>query len=183
MQTESLFYKEHRIIGHDVIIIFHKDVTYILNESTPNPVVKFTLNNCRDVENIKFDNLDYYNDGVTVDIGNEGSLSFFRTIDMSGIETKILSDKAIREDLEYRQVDLIDIIKSLKKESEINNERAVMLYDRMKALTNSLKHDLVIIDRKLEEANWLTDNKKQFLEGQKNIIQNVLQSIDRKVEI
>ncbi len=182
METESLFYKEHKIDNKDIVVIFHKDVTYLLNESTPNPVVKFTLTNCRNVADLKFDNINYYNDGVIIDIGNESALTFFRAIDMSGIATKILCDKVIREDLKYRQPDLIDIIKSTKKESDNNNDTTVMLYDRINTLTNSLKHDLDIIDRKLAEANWLTNDKRQFLEGQKNTIQNVLQLIDKKAK-
>ena len=179
MESESLFYKEHNIDGNDITVIFHKDVKYILNELTRNPVVRFTLTNCHDVADIKFDNIDYYNDGVIVDIYKEGELTFFRASDMSSIETKILCDKVIREDLEYRQIDLIDIIKSIKKESDNNNDTVVTLHDRINALANSLKHDLNIIDRKLAEANWLNNDKKEFLEGQKYVIQNVLQFIDK----
>jgi len=180
METENLFYKEHSIDGNDIAIIFHKEPSYIFNESTLNPIVKFTLTNCRHLTDITFDNIDYYNDGLNIDVANENGLTAFRLIDTNGSGTKIFCDKAVREDLKYRQTDLVDFIKSAKKEIDEDYEKIVMLNNKIDCLTNSLKHDLDIIDRKLAQANWLTNDKKQFLEGQKNIIQNVLQLLTKK---
>lgn len=180
MDTESLFYKEHSVRNNDVEIIFHKDYTYIFNETTPFPVVKFTLINCRNLLDIQFESIDYYNDGINLDITKEIEQTIFCTTDMGGIEIKISCDKVIREDFQYRQSDLIDFIKATKKESDDNDERANMLNNRIVSLTDTLEHDLDIIQRKLEQANWLTTNKKQFLEGQKNIIRQVLEFIDKK---
>ena len=176
MDTETLFYKEHFASGSNVEIIFHKDYTYLFNETDSFPVVKFSLINCEDLSDIEFENIDYYNDGITADIKK----TIFHVTDMGGIETQISCDEVVREDIEYRQSDLIDIIKLTKKESTENDERAVMFNNRIEGLTNTLKHDLDIIQRKLEQANWLTTDKKQFLEGQQNIILQVLQFIDKK---
>ena len=180
MDTESLFYKEHSVHNNDLEIVFHRDVTYIFNETISFPVVKFTLENCNNLLDIQFDNIDYYNDGITVDIVKEIVQSIFRMSDMGGIETKIFCDKIIEEDLEYRKSDLVDLIKATKKESDENDKRANVFNNRILSLTTTLEHDLVIIQRKLEQANWLTTEKKQFLEGQKSIIHHVLEFIDKK---
>jgi len=180
MDTESLSYKEHSVHNNDLEIIFHKDVPYIFNETTFFPVLKFTLTNCSNLSDIQFDNIDYYNDGITVDIAKENEQSIFCMTDMGGVETKIFCDMVKKEKLEYRQSDLIDLIKATKKESDENDKRANMFNDKIGSLTTNLKHDLDIIQRKLEQADWLTTEKKQFLEGQKTSIQEVLEFIDKK---
>ncbi|MEO6231816.1 MAG: hypothetical protein ABIP10_16945 [Ferruginibacter sp.] len=180
MDTESLIYKEHLVRNNDVEIIFHTDVPYIFNETTSFPVVKFTLINCRNPLDINFDTIDYYNDGIIIDIAKENEQSIFCMTDMGGDETKIFCDIVKREDLEYRQSDLIDLIKATKKESDENDKRANMFNDRILSLTTTLEHDLDIIQRKLEQANWLTTEKKEFLEGQKSTIHQVLEFIDKK---
>ena len=177
MKTENLFYKEHDIEGNDIIIIFHKEPSYIFNESAINPIVKFTLTNCRNLDNITFDNIDYYNDGLDIDTTIENGLTVFQIIDKIGSSTKIFCDQVVREDLKYRQTDLVDFIKSAKKEIDADYDKIAILNNKIGDLANSLKHDLDIIDRKLAEASWLTNDKKQFLEGQKTIIQNILQSL------
>jgi hypothetical protein len=182
MDTETLFYKEHIVNGNNVEIIFHKDYTYIFNETDSFPVVKFSLINCKNLSDTEFENIDYYNDGITADIKTETEQTVFHLTDMGGIETQIFCEKVVQEELGYRQSDLIDIIRSTKKESDENVERAVMFNNRIESLTNTLKHNLDIIQRKLEQANWLTTDKKQFLEGQQNIIHQVLQFIDKKQE-
>jgi hypothetical protein len=54
MDTETLFYKEHIVSGNNVEIIFHKDYTYIFNETDSFPVVKFSLINCKNLSDIEF---------------------------------------------------------------------------------------------------------------------------------
>jgi hypothetical protein len=180
MDRENLFYREHTIRNNDVEIIFHKDYTYIFNEVNSFPVVKFTLINCGNLLDIQFDNIDYYNDGVTIDLTKEIGQTIFCMMDMAGIETKISCDKVIREDIKYRHSDLVDLIKTTKKESDENNERANMFSNTIVSLTTTLNHDLDIIQRKLEQANWLTTDKRQFLEGERSIIHQVLEFIDKK---
>jgi hypothetical protein len=180
MDTQTLFYKEHIVRGNDVEIIFHRDYPYIFNETDSFPLIKFFLINCKNLSDIEFEKIDYYNDGISADIKKETGQTIFQMTDMGGIETQISCEKVVSEDLKYRQSDLIDIIKSTKKESDENNERAVMFNNRIESLTSTLKHDLDIIQRKLEQAKWLTTDKKQFLEGQQNIIHQVLQFISKK---
>lgn len=180
MGTKTLFYKEHIICDNNVDIIFHQDYSYIFNETAPFPVVKFSLINCRNLSQVTFQDLDYYNDGVNVDIGMENERTFFQTTDIGDVEIKIFCDKVIRQDIEYRQHDLIGIIKSIKKESDDSNERMTMFSNRIEYLKKFLNHDFDVIKRKLEQANWLAVDKKQFFEGQKSIIDKVLYLIGKK---
>ena len=175
MEPVSLFFKEHTLRGTEVEIIFHKEFVYLLNESSDFPVIKFTLLNCLNAENIKFENIDFYNDGVNIEILNGTGQVTFRTTDKSGTETNIFCEKVITQDLDYRQSDLIDIIKSINKERDENNERIVFLNYRMESLKNTLTHDLVNLQRKHEEAIWLSSEKRNFIEGQIKMINQVLE--------
>src|SRR5215467_5024396 len=149
METEILFFKEHFINGYDIEIIFHKDYTYIFNETAEYPVVKFTLINVDDFSDKMFDDIDYYNDGLTIDIDNKNKQAVFCTTDMGGVQVKIFCDEVVRNDLKYRESDLIDIIKSAKRESDDINDRLTLSNNKINNLTNSLKHDLNIIETKL----------------------------------
>ena len=180
MNTEILFYKDHTISGDNAEIIFHKDYPYLFNETDSFPIVKFSLIDCKNLAEIDFVDIDYYNDGISIEINEVNEQTIFNLIDVGNIETIILCDKVLREDLEYRQSDLINIIKSVKKESFENYKIIETSNSRLDALKKLLTRDLDIIQRKLKQADWLTGNKKQFLEGQQNVIYQVLQFIDEK---
>lgn len=51
------------------------------------------------MSNIQFEDIDYYNDGVTVDIIEEIEQTIFVATDLGGAEFKISCDKLIREDI------------------------------------------------------------------------------------
>jgi len=177
MSSELLFYKDHFIEDDHLNIVFHKDYTYLYNDTTPSPVVQFTLRNCSHLSDIPFDNIDHYNDGVIAEIDTENGKTVFRTTDMGGVEVRIVCDEVIRQDGAYRQRDLIDIIKSTKQESDDNDHRATVYGNRIDDLKKLLNHDLVVINTKLEQANWLKIERRQFLEGQKFVIEKILDLI------
>jgi hypothetical protein len=179
MEPVSLFYKEHVFKGDEVEIFFHKDFTYKLNEAPGFPVIKFTLVNCSNTEEIKFEKIDFYNDGVTIEIINEERKVIFRTTDMGGINTKLYCEKVNTQELEYRQSDLVDIIKSLTKDCNENNERVNILNHRIEGLKNTLTHDLDNMRRKYVQASWLPSEKKHFLEGQIMMIERVLELLKK----
>jgi len=87
MSTETLFFKDKIIRGKDVEIIFHREDVWIYNEAL-FPIVSFMLTGCQDLPLVNFDGIDEYNDGVTIDIRQEGNLSVFETTDMGGLRSK-----------------------------------------------------------------------------------------------
>lgn len=184
--SDSLFYKDHRILGKDIEIFFHKNIPCLsLNEEEEYPVTKFTLTNYRNLKDLNFDELDNHFDGITIEVYKDSELTRFCMSEIDGTEFNIICDKVLHEDLDYRKSDLIDIIKSVKKESEENHRQIRQLLAKLDRLTTSLEHDLEILNRKIAEAGWLTTEKKKFLEGQRLIVQKELQYIkntDDKVE-
>lgn len=149
MPTETLFYKEHLVSDRNVDIIFHTDFTHIYNETTTYPLVKFSLINCRDLESVKFDCIDHYNDGAEVDIENDKGLTVFRTKDQGGIIVEIICDEVQRENIAYRSSDLIGIIKAIQYNIDHYRSSQTKCLNRIQHLTNSLKHDIDVIERRL----------------------------------
>ena len=177
--TESLIYKDKLIRGNDVEITFHKDYVWIYNDK-PLPVVKFILTNCINLTSIKFDSIDYYNDGVIVDIRQENNRSVFETTDMGDVKVKIVCDKVVKEEREYNSEDFIDLIKEILNQRDSEHDTTTMFSKRADDLKHFLNRELDITDRKIKQADWLTEEKKHFLEGQKSILQKVIETIAKR---
>ncbi len=60
MTEETLIFKDKKITEDDLEIIFHKDFTYIYNE-TEFPIVYYKLTKCKHLDKVDFENMDYYN--------------------------------------------------------------------------------------------------------------------------
>ena len=179
MTTDTLIFKNKIIRGNDLDLTFHKDVFWIYNEK-PFPVVKYALTNCRNLETIKFDSIDYYNDGLIIDTRREDGLSVFETTDMGDIKVKIICDKIEKEEREYNSNDFVDLIKEILKQRDSEFDTVALLTKRSDNLKQFLNHELDIVTRKINQAHWLTEDKKHFLQGQQEIIKKTLETIDKK---
>jgi hypothetical protein len=179
MTTDTLIFKDKIIRDNDLELTFHKDVFWIYNEK-PFPVVKYNLTNCRNLEEIKFDSIDYYNDGLIIETRQEGGLSVFETTDMGDVKIKITCDKIEKEEREYNSQDFIDLIKEILKQRDSEYDTVTMLTKRTDNLKQFLNHELNIVTRKITQADWLTEDKKHFLQGQQEIIKKTLETIDKK---
>jgi len=179
MTIDTLIFKEKIIQDNDLELTFHKDVFWIYNEK-PFPVVKYTLTNCRNLETIKFDSIDYYNDGLIIDTRQEGGLSVFETTDMGDVKIKIICDKIEKEEREYNSQDFVDLIKEILKQRDKEYDTVTMLTKRADNLKQFLNHELDIVTRKITQADWLAEDKKHFLQGQQEIIKRTLEAIDKK---
>src|SRR5687768_4039992 len=115
MGTETLFFKDKAIQGNDVEIVFQKDYTHFYNIEA-FPVVKYTLLHCEDLASKNFEDIDCHNDGVYIETKDESNRSIFEATDMGGRVFQIVCEKIIKEELEYRKEDYIDLIKELIKQ-------------------------------------------------------------------
>jgi hypothetical protein len=55
-----------------------------------------------------------------------------------------------------------------------------MLTKRADNLKQFLNHELDIVKRKITQADWLTEDKKHFLQGQQESIKKTLETLDKK---
>lgn len=173
METETLFFKDKLIQGSNVEIVFHKDFTYFYNPETL-PVVKYTLLNCEDLASKNFDNIGCDNDGVLVEIREVDSKSIFEATDMGGSVFQIHCQKITSEELDYRKQDFIDLIKELIKQRDDGHETANKHYKHYKEIKTFLEKEVDITERKINEASWLTSDKRKFLEGELTGFRKVL---------
>ena len=176
---ETLIFKDKVIRDNDLELTFHKDVFWIYNEK-PLPIVKYTLTNCNDLAAIRFDSIDYYNDGLVIETKQEGNKSVFETTDMGDVKVKIICDKIEKEEREYNSQDFIDLIKEITKQRDSEYDTVALLSKRTDNLKQFLNHELDIVTRKVTQADWLTDDKKLFLLGQQEILKKILDTIDKK---
>ena len=179
MTTDNLIFKDKIIRDKEVELTFHKDVYWIYNDD-PKPVIKFTLKNCRSLDKIDFSSLDYYNDGLTIEVKKFDNHFVFETTDMGNIKTTILCDKIEKEELEYSSDDYIYLIKELTKQKDEADNSLTNLIEQIDDLKHFLHHENDIIDRKIEQASWLTDVKKHFLEGRQDVIKTILDRLKEK---
>jgi len=179
MTIDTLIFKDKIIRNNDIELTFHKDVFWIYNEN-PSPVVKYILTNCKNIKSIEFDTIDYYNDGLIIDTRQENGQSVFETTDMGGVKVKIICDKIEKEEHDYSSQDFVDLIKEISKQRDSEYETSTMLTKRADNLKQFLNHELDIVTRKLTQADWLTEDKKHFLQGQQEIIKRILDTIDKK---
>lgn len=176
---QILFFKDKIIRGTDLELIFHKDYPWILNEK-PLPVVSYILTNCQNLSNIEFDNMDEFYDGIIVNIRQENNHSVFETTDSGEVKIKVVCDKVIKAEREYNREDFMGLIKEVLKQRD--NEFDIMkeLKQQEEDLKHFMKHELDIAQRKIEQADWLTEDKKHFLEGQQNILKKIIEAIERR---
>jgi len=176
---ETLIYKDKIVLGNNVELTFHKDYVWNYNEK-PLPVVTFSLTNCHDLKNIQFDFIDEFNDGVIVDIKQENNLSVFETTDMGDYKVKIICDKVVQEEREYNREDFIDLIKEILKQRDHEHEITIEFNKRADDLKRYLNHESDVVNRKIKQADWLTDDKKHFFKGQQDILKKIIETIDKR---
>ena len=179
MTTDTLIFKDKLIREKDVELTFHKDVFWIYNDD-PKPVIKFRLKNCRNLDKLDFSSIDYYNDGLTIEIKELDNHFVFETTDMENIKITVLCDKIEKEELEYSSDDYINLIKEFTKQRDESDNSLTNLNERIDNLNHFLHHENDIIDRKIEQASWLTHDKKHFLEGRQDLIKTILDRLNEK---
>lgn len=179
MNTETLIFKDKLIRDKDVELIFHKDAFWIYNED-PKPVIKYTLINCRNLDEIDFGSIDYYNDGLTIEIKQVDNHFVFETKDIGASKTTIFCNKIEKEELDYSSNDYIYLIKEFTKQRDKADNSLAALNERIDSIKKFLYHELDIINRKINQADWFTDDKKNFLEGRQDIIKTIIDKFDKK---
>jgi len=179
MTTDTLIFKEKIIRDKDLELIFHKDVFWIYNDD-PLPVIKYTLKNCKNLNEIDFTSIDYYNDGLVIEVKEEDNHFVFETTDMGDRKTTAVCEKIEREEFEYSSSDYVYLIKEFTKQRDEAYDNATIFNKRIDELKQFLNHELDIISRKINQAIWLTDDKKNFLEGRQDVLKTVIEKIDKK---
>ena len=182
MENETLFFKNKIIEGNNVEIIFHKDPTYFYNVET-FPVVKYTLLNCQDLASKNFEDIDDYNDGVFVETRKETNHDVFDATDMGDRVFKIICEKIIKEEFEYRKQDYIDLLKEVIKQRDDEYEVTNRLYKQLEELKMFLEKEIDINQRKsLNQADWLTSDKRHFIEGKLSGFKKVVDLLDKSTQ-
>lgn len=179
MTQDTLIFKDKIIRDRDVELTFYKDVYWIYNDE-PKPVIKFTLKNCRDLDKMDFSSMDYYNDGLTIEIKEMGNNFVLEITDIDDIKMTVLCDKIEKEELEYSSNDYIYLIKEFTNQRDEAYRSLTILNERIDSLKRFLHRENDIIDRKIEQAGWLTDDKKHSLESRKNMIKSILGRLHEK---
>ncbi len=179
MANDTLILKDRIIRGNDLELTFHKDYYWIYNDE-PLPVVKYTLANCKNLDSVDLDSIDFYHDGLIIDTRREDNLSVFETTDLEDFKVNIVCDKIEKEERPYNTHDYVDLIKEILKQRDTEQEALTNFNKRQDVLVKSLKHELETVTRKINQADWLTDEKKHFLQGQQDILNSVIEKIYRK---
>ena len=179
MTSDTLIFKDKTIRDKDVELIFHKGVFWIYNED-PLPVIKYTLKNCKNLNDIDFTSIDYYNDRLVIEIKQEDNHFVFETTDMGNSKTIAFCDKIEKEELEYSSNDYIYLIKEFTKHRDEAYDNVTTLNKLIDSLKQFLNHELDIINRKIDQAIWLTSDKKSFLKGRQDVIKNVIEKLDER---
>jgi hypothetical protein len=176
---EQLFYLENKVDGKNLNLFFHKDYTYNYNPET-YPVVKYTLVNCQNVNNHQFSSFADDNDGISIAVKSENGVSKLILTNVSDTSISIHCESIIKEDIKYREEDFVHLINEILKqrnEALDSNSKSIDLLFELKYF---MEQEVIKLDRKKSEAQWLQDEKRQFLEGQKNILLRILEFIDTK---
>ncbi|MGB3007474.1 MAG: hypothetical protein WBC06_13245 [Chitinophagaceae bacterium] len=179
MTSDTLIFKDKIIRDKDVELIFHKDAFWIYNDD-PHPVIKFTLKNCKNLDKIDFSSIDYYNDGLTIEIKQIDNHFVFETTDIGNIKMTAYCDKIEKEELEYSNNDYIYLIKEFTKQRDEAYNSLTTLNERIDSLRLFLYHEDDVINRKINQASWLTDDKKHFLDGRQEIIKIIIDKLNQK---
>lgn len=165
---------------------FYKDgPSYIVCETDVSskkslPVLKFILKNCRRISEIDFDFIDIYDDGVHVYIRRGKNQTVFETIDLGGRKVKMICDEVIKKEEDYSREDFINFMKELLKQRDNEREVADGLWKKEEELKKFLSKELDIAERKLKQANWLSEERKGFLKGKIETMQEVNKILEEK---
>lgn len=174
MTDQPLFFKRKNIEKNDAELTFYKECPWLYNRE-PLPVVKYRLLGCRDIQLVEWDSMDVFNDGVLVETIENGEHFIFQTTDLGGYQVQIACAQIIREDGDYSREDLMDLIEEVLKQREADEKVTASIREKTEELRRFLVHELDIVDRKMTQAEWLSQDKKQFLYGQRDILQKVHQ--------
>lgn len=179
MEKQPLFFKDKIIRGNDLEIIFYKDYVWIYDER-PMPIVRYILTNCKDLGKVDFTYIDVHNGGVIVETRPENNQTVFETTDMGNLKISVVCDSFVKQEHEYRKEDFIDLLKEFQRQRDDEYETIKMFNDRVESLKKFLDRELDISERKRNQADWLTENRKHFLEGQQDILKKVIEVIRRR---
>ena len=174
---DSLFFKESNLSGKDIELLFHKDFTYFYNPEE-FPLVKFTLTNCQNAQGYDFTWLANDNDSVFIEARKENDETTFEITDISDESLAIKCEKVIKEEMKYREEDLVYLINELLKQQEDQSKIVNNVLKSFSELNKYIEKELQVIDRKMKEANWLSLEKQQFLQGQKSMLEKTLEIIE-----
>jgi hypothetical protein len=125
-------------------------------------VIRFTLKNCRNLDKIDFSSLDYYNDGLTIELTQLDNYSVFETTDRGNIKLTALCDKIEKEELEFSSSDYIYLIKKFTKQRDEAHNSLATLNVQIDSIMQYLYHEIDVISRKIQQAGWLTDDRKHL---------------------
>jgi hypothetical protein len=176
MENETLLFKDKIIQGNNVEIIFHKDYTYNYNAEA-FPVVKYTLLGCQDLASKNFQDIDFHNNGLFIETREEGDHHIFEATGMGGDVFQIGCKKIVKENLEYRKQDYIDLLKEIIKQRDEEYDVTKKYYQQFENLKLFLEKEIDINERKLIQANWLTSDKRKLIEGELSGLRKVFEML------
>ena len=179
MGEQLLFFKDKIINGNDLEIIFHKDFVWIQSDN-PMPVVIYTLTNCKDLDKVDFTHIDLHNDGIIIETLQQDNQFVFETSDMGNVKITIACDNIVQQEQDYRKEDFIDLLKEFQRQRDEEYETVKMFNNRVEDLKKFLDRELNISERKRNQADWLNQDKKHFLEGQQDILKKIIEVIKKR---
>lgn len=171
---DPLIFREIKVEGNNLYLIFHKDYPYNYNPE-PFPVIKFSLINCQNTNNYNLSSIIDDCDGIWIDIQAENDHTKFIMTDASDIPIIIVCEKVIKEQIEYRNEDLIYLVKQLLMQRDEATDSNTKSLDLIFEVKYFLEKEIIIVERKISEAQRLPQEKKHFLEGQMNIMKKFLE--------
>lgn len=178
MTDETYIFRDKQIQDNTLELTFHKDVFWIYN-ADPYPVLKYRLTNCKNIKNIDFDHIDYYNDGLTLNVTQNDNLFHFETIDIGGRTTTIVCENVEKSQEAYSKSDLIYLINEITKQRDDEYDSTNKLREKLADIKKALTQELDAITRKLNQANWLKDDKKNYLVGKQEILKSVIERFEK----
>ena len=181
MNAELLFLKDQIVREQNLDLIFHKDYPHIYNIE-PLPIVKFTLVNFLNVDLMCFENIDYYNDGVTIGVEKVGDRFIFEISSMADEQIKIICDKVIKEELEYRKEDFIYLIKEISNQRDEAYDSNISLQKRLDNLEKWIKKEIENSYTKLDQANWLSSDKKHSLKAELSNLNKIISILELRIK-
>jgi hypothetical protein len=174
MPDQPLFFKRKHINENDAELTFYKECTWIYSPD-PLPVVNYKLVDCRNIQIVEWDTMDEFNDGVIVESLDSDEHFIFQTTDLGGHQVKIECAQIIREDSEYTIEDLIDLTDESEKHRDAEAIVTARLRDKAEELKRFIVHELDIVERKVTQAEWLSEDKRNYLFGQRDALQKIRQ--------
>lgn len=176
MSQNEIFFKKKQITNNDVELIFHRNYTWIY-DTGPSPVVRYILLGCKNLEELDWKFLDISGDGITISTIRQGSHYILQMTDVAGDQFKVKCKRIIHEDKTYDNDDLTDLLKEANRKLDDDAVLISKLRDKIERICHYLEKELNGNVQRLKQADWLVNEKKQFLQRQNTLIQNVLSQI------